>query len=289
MNFIPWKTIHLTTFVREIRAGSSLPLVAVGDDGTTYVVKPFGNGDGIPAAAVEWIAFGLARALGVPVVEPALVVISADFIERELRDRDPEIRELAERSLGVNFATTFVADAVPLTAENLETVAPDVRDDVFLFDVFLLNFDRTPLNSNLICENGAVRCLDFSSAMALRAVVTGNDACREAAFLKELRRHPFYRPEIESHGCAERLAAIPAETVAAIVAGLPDMWMASLFENEAGGEALTERLVALVRAAGATIERRLADLKTVEVESDAARRARTLANRKAFTEKFGIR
>lgn len=283
------KMIHLTTFEREIRTGSSLPLVAAGDDGATYVVKPFGNGDGIPAAAVEWIAFGLARALGVPVVEPALVVISTDFIERELRDRDPEIRELAERSPGVNFATTFVADAIPLTAENLETVALDVRDEVFLFDVFLLNFDRTPLNSNLIFENGVMRCLDFSSAMALRAAVIGNDACREAAFLRELRRHPFYRPEIEPRGCAERLAAISKEKVAEIVAELPEAWMASLFENSAGREELIERLRALLRDAGTVIERRLGELKTVEVESDAARRARTLANRKAFTEKFGIR
>ncbi len=279
--------IHLTKFHREIRTGSSLPLVARADDGEMYVVKPYGNGDGIPAAAVEWIAFGLARALGVPVVEPALVVISTDFIERELRDRDPEIRELAERSPGVNFATKFVADAVPLTAENLETVALDVRDDVFLFDVLLLNFDRTPLNSNLICENGTVSCLDFSSAMALRAAVTRNDACREAAFLKELRRHPFCRANIEPDTFAERQATISAEHIAAIVAGLPDPWVTALFQNQEGRDELTKTLVELLRAAKNTLERRLGELKAVEVETDADRRARALANRKAFAEKFG--
>ncbi len=50
---------RLVTFVRAIRSSSTLPIVATGENGTTYVVKLRGGAEGILASVTEWIALNL--------------------------------------------------------------------------------------------------------------------------------------------------------------------------------------------------------------------------------------
>ena len=162
--------IHSLHFYEELRKGSSLPLLVGGDDGNNYVVKLNGAGDGVLSNIVEWVASKLGELLQIPVLQPVLVNIDANFAEQA---GDPEARELLEKSVGINLGTPYLPGASTFTERYAQRIDDFLKQQVFLFDVFLLNVDRTEVNPNMIVHGGELRCLDYSSAMEIRNAING--------------------------------------------------------------------------------------------------------------------
>jgi len=269
--------------IGELRSGSSLPLLVDADDGVRYVVKAHGSGDGMLGGMVDWLALRLGGALALPTVAPALVVLPDGFATQAA---DPEVRELIERSPGENFATRWLADATPLLAADIDGIAPALRDDLFLFDLWVLNIDRSPENPNALRTPDGLRCLDYASALALRACVL-DAAIVAQALLPQVRRNPFYRDGIDAEGFIARIAALPAMTSA--LDGIPEAWFAAVLPDELPGarRGRVEAHLVAMRDGAASLHERLALLRTIEPESPAERRARADASKAAFARRHG--
>jgi len=138
--------IRAVRFYEEIRKGSSLPLLIGGDDGNSYVVKLNGAGDGVLSNVVEWVASKLGALMQIPVLQPVFVVIDANLAGQA---GDPETRELLERSVGINLGTPYLPDAATYSAEYASSIDDVLRQQIFLFDLFLINIDRTGVNPNM--------------------------------------------------------------------------------------------------------------------------------------------
>ena len=67
------RTVSATRYVTPLREGGSLPGLLEADDDGLYVVKFRGAGQGSRALVAEVIAGELARALGLPIPEQAIV------------------------------------------------------------------------------------------------------------------------------------------------------------------------------------------------------------------------
>jgi hypothetical protein len=95
-----------TRYITPLREGGSLPGLMEADDLGTYVVKFHGAGQGRKVLVAEVICARLARALGLPVPELALVEVDPLLAPAE---PDEEVQDLLRRSAGLNLAVDGAA------------------------------------------------------------------------------------------------------------------------------------------------------------------------------------
>ncbi len=155
---------HLATrYVQPLREGGSLPAVVDVEERGLFVVKFRGAGQGPRALIAELLVGLLAREAGLPVPELAIVEVPEGFGAGE---PDPEIRELLERSVGVNVGLRYLDGAFNYDAR----AAGDLLDADFAarlvwFDAFVTNPDRTARNPNLMVWERRPWLIDHGSAI----------------------------------------------------------------------------------------------------------------------------
>lgn len=277
--------IRAVRFYEEIRRGSSLPLLIGGDDGNRYVVKLNGAGDGVLSNVVEWVASKLGALLQIPVLQPVFVAIDANFAGQA---GDPETRELLERSVGINLGTPYLPDAVNYSARHASSIDDVLQQQIFFFDLFLINIDRTEMNPNMVVHHGELWCLDYSSAMAIRSAING-EPYREYVILRHLKQHPFYRANLLPYDFINRLEKTPASRIRDIVDEIPVEWISQLrvaADETESRNAITEKLLKKKRQ-GIGLRARLDLLRVLKAETAEEARLRSLENRKAFEQKYG--
>lgn len=150
-------------YLAPLREGGSLPAVVEATDGSAWVVKFRGAGQGPRALIAEVVVAELAEAVGLPVPARAVVTLDASF---GLGERDPEIRDILKASRGPNIGLRYM-DA----AFNLDPVAvPESVDERFAttlvwFDALVSNPDRSPRNPNLMLWQGRTWLIDHGAAL----------------------------------------------------------------------------------------------------------------------------
>lgn len=271
--------IRATQFYQEMRRGSSLPLLIGGDDGNRYVVKLNGAGDGVLSNITEWIVSKLGGFLQIPVLSSVFVFIDADFAAQA---GDPETRELLERSAGLNLGTPYFPGAAAYQARLASRFDDFVKQQIFFFDVILLNIDRTEINPNMIIHGDKLWCLDFASALEIRSLVTGAPY-REHVLLKPLKQHPFYGENLNVYGFLKQLREIPDEAIREIIDTMPTAWLGHLRVSR---NVIVEKLL-LLKQQGITLRNRLDLLRVLKIETVEEARLRSLQNRQAFEQKYG--
>ena len=148
---MPIPTTTALRYVTPLREGGSLPAL-VETDGGMMVVKFRGAGQGARALLAELIVGGIARRLGLPLPEFALVELDPAFGRAE---PDPEIQDILRASHGANVGLGFVPGAFaydPVAHSDL--VPPDLAADVVWLDALTTNIDRTARNPNLLVARG---------------------------------------------------------------------------------------------------------------------------------------
>ena len=149
-------------YVQPLREGGSLPAV-VDTDGGLFVVKFRGAGQGPRALAAELIVGLLARALGLPVPDLALVHVPELFGKAE---PDPEIRELLRASHGVNVGLRYLDGAFNFDGHAAgELIGAELAADIVWLDGLVTNPDRTHNNPNLLIWRRAPWLIDHGSAL----------------------------------------------------------------------------------------------------------------------------
>lgn len=190
-------------YLQPLREGGSLPGVVETDDGL-FVAKFRGAGQGPRALIAELIAAGIARRLGLPVPDPAVIEVPSGFGADE---SDPEVRELLERSVGVNIGLRYLDGAFNYDARAAaEFVDAAFASLVVWLDAFVTNPDRTARNPNLLVWRRSPWLIDHGSALyAHHAWHTVDDARTRGAF-----------PMTREHVLLDAAAGIEAADTAAV-------------------------------------------------------------------------
>ncbi len=154
-------THHATRYLTPLREGGSMPAVLATEDGDLFVTKFRGAGQGAKALVAEIIVGELARHVGLPVPELALIEVNASFGRTE---RDPEIQDILRGSQGVNVGMRYLDGALNFDIA-ADTVDPALAARVVWLDALTCNLDRTARNTNLMIHNDALWLIDHGAAL----------------------------------------------------------------------------------------------------------------------------
>jgi HipA-like kinase len=215
------RTVTATRYVAALREGGSLPGLVEADDDGLYVAKFRGAGQGEGALVAEVIAGELARALGFPVPELAVVEIAPELAAAE---PDPEIKDLIAASPGPNLAMDFLPGALPFAQPADPPVDPAFAADVVWFDALVTNVDRTHRNPNLLVWHGRTWLIDHGASF-FRQHGGGPLAATADAPVPMLAEHVLLPMAGPLRDADERLAARALAAVPAALELVPDVWL----------------------------------------------------------------
>jgi hypothetical protein len=138
-----------------------------GDSPTDYVVKLNGGMDlGNKGAVFELTASMLASDLGISCPSPAIVFLSAEFVEL-VAGIEPEKGSVLRRSIGWNFGTELMKDIATWPVDGrIPAAMVDMAADIFAFDALIQNPDRKFDNPNLVTQGDLIRVFDHECAFS---------------------------------------------------------------------------------------------------------------------------
>jgi len=130
-----------------------------------FLTKLRGAAQGPGALVAEVLVAELAEALGLPVPERALVEL-----ERPIRsdDRNDELGDLLERSVGANLGLRWLEGASLLEARDAIREPDDFAVRVLWLDALVMNPDRTAANTNILLSNGQAWLIDHGASLSFQ-------------------------------------------------------------------------------------------------------------------------
>ena len=218
----PADLLHFTAsrYVQPLREGGSLPAI-VDTEAGLFVAKFRGAGQGARALIAELIAGLLARALGLPVPELAIIEVLPVFGRAE---PDPEIQDLLRASHGINFGMRYLDGAFnydPNAASDL--IESSFAAEVVWLDAFLTNPDRTHRNPNLMIWNRKAWLIDHGAALYVHHDWSAVDEARIRSPFAPIRDHVLLARATDLEDADARLAArVTPGLLRGIMAAVPD-------------------------------------------------------------------
>ena len=258
---------HLTAmrYVQPLREGGSLPAVVETEDGTLYVVKFRGAGQGARTLVAELIAGLVAKTLGLPTPDLALVDVPPPFGRGE---RDPEIQDLLRKSEGINVGMRYLDGAFNFEgAAAGELISTELAARIVWLDAYLTNPDRTHRNPNLLIWNRQPWLIDHGAALYAHHDWASVDDARIVTPFPLIRDHVLLARASELEAADAELARrLDEDILARLLEQVPD----SLLTVPAPGEST-------VTAAGARaryltyLAKRLREPRAFVAEAERAR------------------
>ena len=152
-----------TRYVQPLREGGSLPAVVETERGELFVVKFRGAGQGAKVLVAELVVGLLAREVGLPTPDLAVVDVPTRFGRSE---PDPEIQELLQRSHGVNVGMRYLDGAFNLDVMAAgDLISEEFATRLVWFDALVTNPDRTHRNPNLLVWRREPWLIDHGAAL----------------------------------------------------------------------------------------------------------------------------
>jgi hypothetical protein len=208
-----------TRYLVPLREGGTLPAVVETEEGGLWVVKFRGAGQGARALLAEILVGELARGLGLPMPELALVEVPEALGRTE---RDPEIQDLLQASRGVNVGIRYLEGAFnfdPRAAGHL--ITPALATQLVWFDALTFNPDRSPRNPNLMIHEGRPWLIDHGAALYPHFDWSRVDTERSQAPSPRLQEHVLLP-------MAEGLATVDTTLTEALLGGVLESALAKL-------------------------------------------------------------
>lgn len=229
------RTVRVTRYVTPLREGGSLPAIVEADDEGLYVLKFRGAGQGVHALIAELLSGEIARAVGLPVPEIVFADVDADLARTE---PDPEIWSLIHSSAGLNLALDYLPGSVMFDPV-VETPAADLASRIVWFDGYVMNVDRTARNTNMLMWHRRLWLIDHGASLYFHHQAgweTGESRARDP--FPGIKDHVLLRGASQLEEVdAIMAAALTPETIHAIVAMVPDGWLAEDGSSDAAARA----------------------------------------------------
>ncbi len=144
--------------------GSSWPVLAETDAGVRFV-KLAGAGQGTPPLIAEIVVARIAEAIGLRVPARSLVTIDAGIESLERRD---ELRDLLERSIGINLGFDYLDGARMFVPADVDRVTADDATTILWLDALVMNPDRTARNPNMMWWKDRLWLIDHGAALGFQ-------------------------------------------------------------------------------------------------------------------------
>jgi hypothetical protein len=219
----PVRTVAATRYVTPLREGGSLPAIIEADDDGMYVLKFRGAGQGPKALVAELLAGELARAAGLPVPVIVFAELDPDLARTE---PDPEIQSLIRTSAGVNLAIDYLPGSVTFDPV-MEQPPADLASAIVWFDAFVTNVDRTARNTNLLMWHRQLWLIDHGAALYFHHAWDEDYIAHSKTPFPLIKDHVLLPFATQLEEAAQLMAErITPEAIAAVVALLPDAWLA---------------------------------------------------------------
>jgi hypothetical protein len=227
------RTVQALRYVVPLREGGSLPGVVEADDCGTYVVKFRGAGQGAKVLVAEIVVGELARALGLPVPDLALIELDPALSNAE---PDEEVQDLLRASAGLNLAMDYLPGSVTLDP-SVDPVDPALAARVLWLDALVDNVDRTWRNPNLLLWHRRPWLIDHGASLWWHHTWRS----RDAAATRELR-DAEHHVLLASAGPLDEADAALAPLVDRallhrLLALVPDGWLVDASETPRSGAA----------------------------------------------------
>lgn len=216
------QTVSVTQYIASLREGGSRPAIVEADDGNTYALKFVGAAQGAKALIAELVAGEIARHLGLPVPEIALMDLDPVLGRSEPH---PEIRDLILASRGLNLGLRFLSNALPFNSLADPAPPSTLASEIVWFDALVTNVDRTHQNVNLLMQNSKLWMIDHGAAMYFHHG-WGNYLAQSQSPFAYIKDHTllFFASELESADRNLREQLTPA-VIEDIIAQIPAVWL----------------------------------------------------------------
>lgn len=238
-------------YVTPLREGGSLPAVVETAEDGLWVVKFRGAGQGAKALIAELVVGLVARALGLPVPDLAVVSVDPAFGRTE---GDPEIQDILRGSHGPNVGLRYLDGAFNYEerpVRDLHIVPAEMKTPVVWLDALVMNIDRTPRNPNLLVWNRRPWLIDHGAALYFHHNWSAMTREKATIGVPGIAMHLFLAEAVDLENVDETLARrLPESTLTDILAAIPD----ALLEDPVSGEpgigavALRQRYLDLLSA-----------------------------------------
>ena len=212
--------VTATRYVTPLREGGSLPGLVEASDLGTYVVKFRAAGQGRKALVAEVVAGELARALGLPVPDLALITLDPVIGAAE---PDQEIQELLKGSAGLNLGMDYLPGSLgydPLAFP----VDGALASRIVWFDALVRNVDRSWRNPNLLLWHRKLHLIDHGASLIFHHNWPGALKAAQAPF--DAADHVLAKYADDLPGADAALAPlVTEELLRGVLALVPDEWL----------------------------------------------------------------
>ncbi len=128
------QVVQITEILQRSVQGRTNPFLCRGNDNRLYYVK--GSGAGRKGLISEWLASCMAVAFGLPIADFRIVEVPEEMELLRLPD-------FADLGAGYAFGSVVRQNVVDLTFSSVQSVLPNLRRDIAVFDWWVRNDDRT--------------------------------------------------------------------------------------------------------------------------------------------------
>jgi hypothetical protein len=219
------RTVTATRYVTPLREGGSLPGLMEADDLGTYVVKFTGAGQGRKVLVAEIVCGELARRLGLPVPEIALVEVDPVLGRSE---PDEEVQDLLRASPGLNLGVDFLPGSLGFDPV-AHRVEPEVASRVLWFDALISNVDRSWRNPNLLMWHRALQLIDHGASLMFHHSWARADGMVERPY--DVSDHVLSeQASCRGEADAALAPAVTSDLLTEVLSLVPDEWL----EDEPG-------------------------------------------------------
>ena len=126
--------LEVIEIIKKMNQGYTQPYLCIADDGNKYIVK--GKGALGRGLICEYICASIGKAFGLPIPDFDLIEVSNDLIED-----DPIYQQNFDTQPA--FASKYIEQTQEINLTILKQLEPKLLEDIFIFDYWVKNEDRT--------------------------------------------------------------------------------------------------------------------------------------------------
>lgn len=200
-----------------IASGNSFPII-IENQGVDILVKLKAGMSGKYSLITEYIGNRLGELLELPTLTPRWIELDKELIRKNLYI---EVNELIDKSLGLNIAFEYLQSARDVKKEKLHEYPSEVKNEIFLFDLMMINVDRTSDNLNLLHKNNLLISIDYESSQLIQEIFGSVKLLQNKRILQGFRNNPLYH-EVEENNIHNFLSKAKKISIEKILNEIPE-------------------------------------------------------------------